>query len=90
MSQETTRATGASRGAMRVVLIVPRGEFRLFEFLEKKFAGDPELHIVRDRRNVQRRRRPSLRNQERRRGDRRGRGRENVGFFFLVRDESVS
>ncbi|HUG35921.1 MAG TPA: hypothetical protein VML54_03165 [Candidatus Limnocylindrales bacterium] len=75
---------------MRVSLIVPQIEFRLLEFLEKKFADDLEIVIIRDRRSAQpRRRRPSLRNQERRRTERRGRNRENVGTFFLMRDDSA-
>ena len=74
---------------MQVVLIVPRIEFRLLKFLERKFAGDPEIVILRDRRGVRRRRQPSMRNRERRRGDRRGQGQQSVGAFFLVRDDSA-
>ena len=75
---------------MKVTLIVPQIEFRLLAFLEKKFADDPAIVVIRDRRSSQhRRRRPSLRNQERRRIERRGQNRERVGTFFLIRDDTA-
>lgn len=75
---------------MRVSLIVPQIEFRLLAYLEKKFANDPDIVIIRDRRSGQpRRRRPSMRNQERRKADRRSRSRESVGTFFLMRDDAA-
>ncbi len=72
---------------MRLMLIVPRYELKLLELLKAKFAGDAEVLVMQDRRAAQRRKRPSMRNQERRRKDRRGGERDRLGTFLLMRTE---
>ena len=72
---------------MRLMLIVPRYELKLLEVLQKKFTGDAEVLVMQDRRAGQRRKRPSMRNQERRRKDRRGGERDRLGTFLLMRTE---
>ena len=56
----------------KVMLIVPRFDYALHSWLEKKFDGDPDVLVVRDRRSAQRRQRPEMRYSDRRQTDRRG------------------
>jgi len=55
----------------KVMLIVPRFDYALHSWLEKKFDGDPDVLVVRDRRSAQRRQRPEMRYSDRRHSDRR-------------------
>ena len=55
----------------RLMLIVPRFDYALHSWLEKKFDGDPDVLVVRDRRSAQRRQRPEMRYSDRRHSDRR-------------------
>jgi hypothetical protein len=57
----------------RLILVAPRLDVELYEYLRQKFAGDPTVAVVADRRAWQRRRQVSLREPERRSGDRRRR-----------------
>ena len=56
----------------KVMLVVPRFDYRLHTWLEKKFDADPEVLVVPDRRSAQRRRRHEMRHTDRRQNDRRG------------------
>lgn len=70
---------------MKVMVITPRFASRLYELLGQKFAGDPDVVVYRDRRVGQRRRRPMMREvSRRRRGDRRGRTRDDVAWLLAV------
>ena len=66
---------------MGVMFIAPRANHPLVAFLEAKFAGDPEVVVIRDRRVGPRRMRQGLPPDERRRGDRRMRA---SGFVAYV------
>ena len=55
-----------------ITLVTPRSGGPLLDFVEHKFAGDPSVRVVRDRRYGQRRRHLDARGDERRQGDRRG------------------
>ena len=70
---------------MKVMVITPRFGARLHELLGQKFAGDPDIIVYRDRRVGQRRRRVMMREvTRRRRGDRRGRTREDVAWLVAI------
>ena len=57
----------------RLILVAPRRDFQFYEFLRRKFAGDPTVVVIADRRAWQRRKQVSLRVPDRRSGDRRRR-----------------
>ncbi len=67
------------------LLVVERENARLYDRLERQFATDGTLIVIRDRRLAQRRQRPGKPDEERRRGDRRvSRGSNelrSIGFF---------
>lgn len=69
----------------QLMLIVPRFDYALHAWLEKKFEGDPEVLVMRDRRAGQRRQRRAMRNQDRRRCDRRGEGRARAGVWLPIK-----
>jgi hypothetical protein len=74
---------------MRIILIAPRFDYELHEFLSKKFNGDAEVSVIRDRRTNQRRKRPGMREQDRRRKDRRRIDRAYVGFLVSVKETKL-
>ena len=57
--------------AEKVMVIVPRTAPALFAYLKGKFADDPTISVIMDRRSGERRRRKDTPSTERRRGDRR-------------------
>ncbi len=57
--------------AEKVMVIVPRTAPALFAYLKDKFAEDPTISVIMDRRTGERRRRSDAPATERRRGDRR-------------------
>jgi len=57
--------------AEKVMVIVPRTAPALFAYLKDKFAEDPTISVIMDRRTGERRRRSDAPTTERRRGDRR-------------------
>lgn len=69
----------------RLMLIVPRFDYALHSWLEKKFDGDPELLVVRDRRSAPRRRRPEMRHSDRRQNDRRGLNPNRTGVIVPIK-----
>ncbi|MBI2525043.1 MAG: hypothetical protein HYV93_03585 [Candidatus Rokubacteria bacterium] len=69
----------------RLMLIVPRFDYELHAWLEKKFEGDPEVLVIRDRRAAQRRQRREMRHQDRRQCDRRGLAPHRTGVWLPVK-----
>ena len=57
--------------AEKVMVIVPRTAPALYAYLKGKFAEDPTISVIQDRRSGERRRRKDAPATERRRGDRR-------------------
>jgi hypothetical protein len=57
--------------AEKVMVIVPRTAPALFAYLKDKFAEDPTISVIMDRRTGERRRRGDAPSIERRRSDRR-------------------
>jgi len=57
--------------AEKVMVIVPRTAPALFAYLKGKFADDPTISVITDRRSGERRQRKDTPSTERRRGDRR-------------------
>lgn len=70
---------------MRLMLIAPRFDYEVLEFLERKFDGDPDIVVIRDRRAAERRKRPSMREVDRRGRERRARERGRLGFLIVIR-----
>ena len=69
--------------AEKVMVIVPRTAPALFAYLKEKFAADPTISVMMDRRSGQRRRRSDMPVTERRRGDRR---RADQAHAIVVRE----
>lgn len=69
--------------AEKVMVIVPRTAPALFAYLKGKFADDPTISVVQDRRSGERRRRNDAPASERRRGDRR---RADEAHAIVVRE----
>jgi hypothetical protein len=69
--------------AERVMVIVPRTAPALFAYLKEKFANDPTISVMMDRRSQERRRRSDAPVAERRRGDRR---RADQAHAIVVRE----
>ena len=67
------------------MLIVPRFDYALHSWLEKKFDGDPDVLVVRDRRSAQRRQRPEMRYSDRRQNDRRGLDVNRTGVIVPIK-----
>jgi hypothetical protein len=55
----------------RVMVIVPRSAPALYNYLREKFAGDPSVSVVVDRRMRERRQKVGAQTAERRRAERR-------------------
>jgi hypothetical protein len=70
--------------AQKVMVIVPRTAPALFAYLKEKFADDPTISVIMDRRVAERRRRSDPPGTERRQGDRRQPGRD----YAIVVSES--
>ena len=62
--------------AKKVMVIVPRTAPALFAYLKEKFADDPTISVIMDRRIGERRRGSEAPRTERRQGDRRRPGRD--------------
>ena len=76
---------------MADILVVAKNQRSLFEYLKDDFADDPEVTVLLDRRQGERRRRAESWNGERRRQDRRTRGPldeklESIGFAIVRTD----
>ena len=69
--------------AEKVMVMVPRTAPALFAYLKGKFAEDPTISVIMDRRSGERRRRKDTPAPERRRGDRR---RANQAHAIVVRE----
>lgn len=69
----------------RLLLIVPRFEYDLRAWLEKKFEGDSEVLVMRDRRIGQRRQHREMREHDRRQFDRRGLNPHRTGVLLPVK-----
>jgi hypothetical protein len=69
--------------AEKVMVIVPRTAPALFAYLKEKFANDPTISVMMDRRSQERRRRSDAPVAERRRGDRR---RADQAHAIVVRE----
>ncbi len=69
----------------KVMLVVPRFDYALHAWLEKKFDADPEVLVVRDRRSAQRRQRPEMRYSDRRQSDRRGLDLNHTGVIVPIK-----
>ena len=70
--------------AKKVMVIVPRTAPALFAYLKDKFADDPTISVIMDRRVTDRRLRSDTPRTERRQGDRREPGRD----YAIVVSES--
>jgi hypothetical protein len=57
--------------AEKVMVIVPQTAPALYAYLKEKFAEDPTISVIQDRRSRERRLRNDVPGSERRRGDRR-------------------
>jgi len=71
------------------MLIVPRFDYDLRAWLEKKFEGDSEVLVVRDRRMGQRRQHREMRQVDRRQCDRRGLNPHRTGVLLPVKTAAV-
>ncbi len=72
LDEELSLLRNAARVAIvRHVYVVPRDKAGLYEQLRREFGGDPEVQVVLERRNGERRRQDGSRSPERRKGDRR-------------------
>jgi hypothetical protein len=69
--------------AEKVMVIVPRTAPALFAYLKEKFADDPTISVIVDRRSGERRRRKDAPATERRRSDRR---RADEAHAIVVRE----
>jgi hypothetical protein len=68
----------------RLILIAPRFDFDFYEFLKRKFAGDPTVVVIAERRAAwQRRKQNSVDIPDRRHADRRRRN--TVGLIVAGR-----
>ena len=63
---------------MKILLVTPRADASTLTMVARRFASDPEVRVIEDRRKGKRRVTPHMRNVDRRRRERRGR------FFQLV------
>lgn len=70
---------------MQLMLIAPRFDYDVHEFLDRKFSGDEQVVVIRERRVGPRRRRPQMRERDRRRQDRRGRFRGATGVLVALK-----
>lgn len=73
----------------RLLLIVPRFDYDLHAWLEKKFQSDSEVLVMRDRRVAQRRQHREMREQDRRQFDRRGLNPHRTGVLLPVKTAAV-
>ena len=71
LSQTLARLRQITATAPPYVIVVARTHPRVFEYLSRKFAGDPEFQVILDRRGDQRRQRAEPHEPERRRAERR-------------------
>jgi CheY-like chemotaxis protein len=71
VSQTLARLQQVAGETRRYVLVVSRNHPDVFEYLSRKFAGDPEFQVILDRRKGERRRRAEPREPDRRRAERR-------------------
>jgi hypothetical protein len=69
--------------AEKVMVIVPQTAPALYAYLKEKFAEDPTISVIQDRRSGERRRRNDAPGSERRRGDRR---RADEAHAIVVRE----
>ncbi|MDP2626243.1 MAG: hypothetical protein Q8Q58_04960 [Candidatus Rokubacteria bacterium] len=69
----------------KVMLVVPRFDYALHAWLEKKFDADPEILVVRDRRSAHRRQRHEMRQSDRRQNDRRGLASHHTGVVVPIK-----
>jgi hypothetical protein len=67
----------------RLILIAPRFDFDFYEFLKRKFAGDPTVVVIAERRAWPRRKQSSMEIPDRRHADRRRRN--TVGLIVAGR-----
>ncbi len=72
----------------RLILIAPRYDFEFYEFLKRKFAGDPTVLVIAERRAWQRRKQFTVRTPDRRRADRRRRN--TVGLIVAGRPAAAA
>jgi hypothetical protein len=72
----------------RLILIAPRFDFDFYEFLKRKFAGDPTVTVIAERRAFQRRKQFAVRTPDRRRADRRRRS--TVGLIVAGRPAAAA
>jgi DNA-binding response OmpR family regulator len=71
LSQTLGRLQQLSGTAQPYVIVVARNQRRVFEYLSRKFAGDPEFQVILDRRGGQRRKGAEPHEPERRQVERR-------------------
>ena len=71
LSQTLGRIQQLTATAPPFVIVVARNQDRIFEYLSRKFAGDPEFQVILDRRGSQRRKRAEAHEPDRRRAERR-------------------
>ncbi|HET8577490.1 MAG TPA: hypothetical protein VFO18_10355 [Methylomirabilota bacterium] len=64
--------------AERVMIIVPRTAPALYAYLKEKFAGDPTVSVIVDRRTRERRQKAATPAAERRRAERRNASRPSA------------
>lgn len=69
----------------RLILVTPRYDRECYALLAAKFLGDRMVTVIEDRRVAQRRKRAMLWTIERRKGDRRGRGKPSLGAIVAIR-----
>ena len=71
LSQTLARLQQIAGTSPPYVIVVARNQPRVFEYLSRKFAGDPEFQVILDRRGSERRQRAEPHEPERRRAERR-------------------
>ena len=71
LSQTLSRLQQIAGTAPPYVIVVARNQPRIFEYLSRKFAGDPEFQVMLDRRGSERRQRAEAHEPDRRRAERR-------------------
>ena len=71
LSQTLARLQQIAGTSPPYVIVVARNQPRVFEYLSRKFAGDPEFQVMLDRRGSERRQRAEAHEPDRRRAERR-------------------
>ncbi len=72
----------------RLIVIAPPFDHEFYDYLKRKFASDPNVVVIAERRAWQRRKQPSLRVPDPRHADRRRRN--STGLVVTTRSAAVT